>query len=122
MDFIASGYIRLDGVISDAFNRKCVDAPPGSAKEFVGSPDFIREALLHPAVAGAVRSLLGCNSLVPPAVPTTYLMPRLSGKTGTSMAFPAPASERAPDCFPGRGRGDLSHRTPPVVARSHRRE
>ncbi|MBM3263140.1 MAG: phytanoyl-CoA dioxygenase family protein [candidate division Zixibacteria bacterium] len=65
MDFIASGYIRLDGVISDAFNRKCTNVPPGPAKEFVGSPDFLREVLLHPTVAGAVRSLLGHNFLVP---------------------------------------------------------
>ena len=65
MGFVANGYVVLDAVVDAAFNRRCGDAPPGPAKELVGSPDFIREVLLHPEVAGAVRSLLGEDFLVP---------------------------------------------------------
>jgi hypothetical protein len=65
MDFVANGYYVLEGVVDDAFNRRCRGTKPGPAKELVGSPDFIREVLLHPKVAGVVRSLLGKNFLVP---------------------------------------------------------
>ena len=65
MDFIATGYVRLDAVVDPDFNRRCLDAPGGPAKELVGSPGFVREVLLHRQVAGVVRSLLGRNFLVP---------------------------------------------------------
>ena len=65
MGFVANGYIVLDAVVDAAFDRRCGDVPAGPAQELVGSPDFIREVLLHPEVAGAVRSLLGKNFLVP---------------------------------------------------------
>jgi len=65
MDFAASGYVVLDAVVDGMFNRRCLDVKPGNATELVGSPDFIREVLLHPEVAGVVRSLLGKNFLMP---------------------------------------------------------
>ena len=65
MDFVANGYVVLDEVVSEAFNQQCSDAKPGPSKELVGSPEFIREVLLHPQVGGVVRSLLGKNFLVP---------------------------------------------------------
>jgi hypothetical protein len=65
MDFVASGFVRLDAVVDPDFNRRCYDAPAGRAKELVGSAEFIREVLLHPEVSGVVRSLLGANFLVP---------------------------------------------------------
>lgn len=65
MEFVAKGYWVLDEVVDKAFNQQCLDAPPGPAKELVGAPEFIRNVLLHPKVAGVVRSLLGKNFLVP---------------------------------------------------------
>lgn len=65
MDFVANGYCVLGGVVDSPFNRRCKDTDPGPAKELVGSPDFIREVLLHPEVAGVARALLGRNFLVP---------------------------------------------------------
>lgn len=65
MDFVANGYVVLDKVVDETFNRRCRDAPRGPAKDLVGSHEFISEVLLHAEVAGVVRSLLGENLLVP---------------------------------------------------------
>lgn len=65
MDFVAAGYLVLDEVVDKAFNEFCRDAEPGPAKALVGSPEFIKHVLLHPKVAGVVRSLLGKNFLMP---------------------------------------------------------
>ena len=46
-------------------NERCRNLEQGPAKETVGSPDFIREVLLHPRLAGVIRSLLGPNFLMP---------------------------------------------------------
>lgn len=65
MDFVADGFVVLNEVVGEAFNRRCADAKSGRADELVGSPEFAREVLLHPQVAGVMRSLLGANFLVP---------------------------------------------------------
>ena len=65
MDFVAKGYVVLDAVVDPDFNHRCFEARTGPAKELVGSPDFLREVLLHPVVAGVIRSLLGLNFLTP---------------------------------------------------------
>ena len=48
MDFVAKGYVVLDEVVAPEFNERCRGLETGPAKETVGSPDFIREVLLHP--------------------------------------------------------------------------
>ena len=65
MDFIASGYVLLEGVISDDFNRQCDGLPRGRGNDLIASDAFTREELLHPEVGGVARSLLGENFSVP---------------------------------------------------------
>lgn len=65
MDFVANGYVVLDEMVDADFNERCRNLQQGPAKETVGSPDFIREVLLHPRLAGVIRSLLGPNFLMP---------------------------------------------------------
>lgn len=65
MDFVASGYVLLEGVIDESFNRRCDELDRGSVNAFVGSDDFTNTVLLHPQVAGVARSLLGEDFLVP---------------------------------------------------------
>ena len=65
MDFVASGYVLLEGVIDQAFNRRCNDLKRGNIDEFIASDEFTRAVLLHPQVAGVARSLLGEDFLVP---------------------------------------------------------
>jgi hypothetical protein len=65
MDFVASGFVLLEGIVDDAFNRSCSTLAGGNADAFIGSEEFTRAVLLHPEVAGVARSLLGENFLVP---------------------------------------------------------
>ena len=65
MDFIASGYVLLEGVIDEAFNRRCNEVAGGNIDAFIASEEFTKTVLLHPQVAGVVRSLLGEDFLVP---------------------------------------------------------
>ncbi|HHZ93117.1 TPA: hypothetical protein EYN98_33980 [Candidatus Poribacteria bacterium] len=65
MDFIASGYVVLEEVISKSLNQECKDLSGGGVNEFVQGDDFRQHVLLHPQVAGIARSLLGKNFLVP---------------------------------------------------------
>jgi len=65
MDFVALGYVLLEGVIDEDFNRKCLDLEKGNVDAFVVSDAFTQKVLLHPNVAGSVRSLLGRDFLVP---------------------------------------------------------
>jgi hypothetical protein len=65
MDFVASGYVLLEGVIDESFNRRCDKLDRGAVNAFVGSDDFTHAVLLHPQVAGVARSLLGEDFLVP---------------------------------------------------------
>ena len=65
MDFVASGLVVLEGVIEESFNRRCRDLARGNCDALIASDDFTREVLLHPRVAGAARSLLGEDFLVP---------------------------------------------------------
>ncbi len=65
MDFVASGYIVLEGLIDEPFNRRCNELAGGNADDFIGGDDFTRTVLLQPQVAGVARSLLGEDFLVP---------------------------------------------------------
>jgi len=65
MDFVASGLVVLEGVIDDEFNRRCDELERGNCDAFIASAEFTRQVLLHPEVAGVVRSLLGEDFLVP---------------------------------------------------------
>ena len=65
MDFVALGYVLLEGVIDPAFNEKCGELPGGNADAFIASDEFTRNVLLHPRVAGVARSVLGEDFLVP---------------------------------------------------------
>ena len=65
MTFVFEGYILLEGVVDAAFNRECLDIPGGWMGNFVQTEECRRKVLLHPTVAGVVRSLLGSNFYVP---------------------------------------------------------
>ncbi|MDE0963804.1 MAG: phytanoyl-CoA dioxygenase family protein [Candidatus Latescibacteria bacterium] len=65
MDFAASGLVILEGVIDPDFNRRADSLDRGNCDAFIASDDFTRQVLLHPQVAGVVRSLLGEDFLVP---------------------------------------------------------
>ena len=65
MDFAASGLVILEGVIDPNFNRRADSLDRGNCDAFIASDDFTRQVLLHPQVAGVVRSLLGEDFLVP---------------------------------------------------------
>ncbi|MCE2412947.1 phytanoyl-CoA dioxygenase family protein [Candidatus Poribacteria bacterium] len=65
MRFIHNGYITLESVIDPDFNKACDAVHGGHLSDFVLTDEFRRNVLLHPAVAGVVRSLLGKNFLVP---------------------------------------------------------
>ena len=65
MDFVASGLVVLEGVIDEDFNRRCDALDRGNCDAFIASDDFTHQVLLHPRVAGVVRSLLGDDFLVP---------------------------------------------------------
>ena len=65
MDFVASGYVILEGIIDEAFNRRCNELDGGNVDAFIGGPEFTNTVLLHPQVAGVARSLLGDDFLVP---------------------------------------------------------
>ncbi len=65
MDFIALGYVLMEGVIGDDYNLQCCNLPRGNADALISSDEFTSEVLLHPKVAGVARSLLGKDFLVP---------------------------------------------------------
>ncbi len=65
MDFVSNGYVVLEGIVSDAFNRKCEMLPGGQIDEFIHTPEFLKEVLMQPEAAGVTRSLLGKNFFVP---------------------------------------------------------
>lgn len=65
MDFVALGYVVLEGVIDPAFNETCGHLEGGNVDAFIGGDEFTGQVLLHPQVAGMARSLLGEDFLVP---------------------------------------------------------
>ncbi len=65
MEFIATGFVLLEGVIEEPFNRRCDALAGGNLDDFIGGEDFTRQVLLHPKIAGVARSLLGEDFLVP---------------------------------------------------------
>ena len=66
MDFVANGYVVLEGVVDEDFNRHCSTASKGwQVSTLINSPEFVREVLLQAEIAGVVRSLLGADFLVP---------------------------------------------------------
>ena len=40
MEFVASGYVLLEGVIDDSFNQRCDDLNPGNIDAFIASDAF----------------------------------------------------------------------------------
>ena len=65
MDFVATGFVVLEGIIDSDFNQVCDELAGGNADAFMGEKDFTQRVLLHPQVAGIARSLLGRDFLVP---------------------------------------------------------
>ena len=65
MQFIHNGYITLESIVDADFNQECESVQSGHLNDFVLTDEFRRNVLLHPEVAGVVRSLLGANFLVP---------------------------------------------------------
>ena len=65
MEFVATGFVLLEGIIDDDFNRRCQDLPRGNCDAFIASPAFTERVLLHPEVAGIARTLLGEDFQVP---------------------------------------------------------
>ena len=65
MEFIANGYVVLEAIVDDSYNRACADVPAGRADDLAQDGEFIRQVLLQPQAAGVVRSLLGENFRVP---------------------------------------------------------
>ncbi|RAP77917.1 hypothetical protein [Paenibacillus montanisoli] len=69
IDFCVNGYIMLEGVIPDETNRRTFDYlnehPSSIVNSILDESFFVNEVLLNPAVAGAVRSLLGKNFGLP---------------------------------------------------------
>ena len=52
MQFIHNGYITLESIIDEDFNRECNAIQGGGLDGFVQTDDFRRNVLLHPEVAG----------------------------------------------------------------------
>jgi len=65
MAFVASGFVILENVISDDIRRLYEDLPDRNLTSLVQTPEFVQGVFLNPKVAGAARSLLGVNFLVP---------------------------------------------------------
>ena len=68
LDFCKTGFLLLEGVIPDSTNRwvfEYLDQEGADPNQLVRDDRFIDEVLLHPAVAGAVRSLLGVHFQLP---------------------------------------------------------
>ncbi|MCZ6678322.1 MAG: phytanoyl-CoA dioxygenase family protein [Candidatus Poribacteria bacterium] len=68
LDFCRTGFLLLEGVIPDSTNRwvfEHLDREDAQPNQLVTDARFVEEVLLHPEVAGAVRSLLGQNFQLP---------------------------------------------------------
>ncbi len=69
LEFCKNGYLMLPGVVSEETNQRTLaytDANPShEPTEIIQEPWFRDEVLLNPAVAGAVRSLLGAHFALP---------------------------------------------------------
>ena len=69
LEFCKNGYLMLEGVVPDEVNRRAMEycdehsymEPSGILKE----DWFVENVIVHPAAAGAVRSLLGANFHLP---------------------------------------------------------
>ena len=68
LEFCKTGILTLEGVIPDSTNRwvfEYLDEEGADPHQLVRDERFIDEVLLHPAVAGVIRSLLGANLQLP---------------------------------------------------------
>ncbi len=68
LDFCKTGFLLLEGVIPDSTNHwvfEYLDQEGADPHQLVRDERFINEVLLHPTVAGAVRSLLGVHFQLP---------------------------------------------------------
>ena len=75
MDFVASGYVVLEGIVDEDFNQHCSTALKGAqVSALINSPEFVREVLLQAQIAGVARSLLGADFL--DHDPARFALPR----------------------------------------------
>ena len=68
LEFCKTGILTLEGVIPDSTNRwvfEYLDEEGADPHQLVRDERFIDEVLLHPAVAGVIRSLLGAHFQLP---------------------------------------------------------
>ena len=68
LEFCKTGILTLEGVIPESTNLwvfEYLDQEGADPHQLVRDERFIDEVLLHPAVAGAVRSLLGLQFQLP---------------------------------------------------------
>ena len=65
MEFVARGYVLLDGVVPDDIRERYEALPDRKLRPLVESQEFIEGVFLNPEVAGAARALLGRDFLVP---------------------------------------------------------
>ena len=70
IDFCARGFLMLEGIVPDDINQRTVEFldqhPSGQPIEILEGEDwFVDNVILHPQVAGAVRSLLGKDFKLP---------------------------------------------------------
>ena len=68
LEFCKTGFLTLEGVIPDSTNHwvfEYLDEEGADPHQLVQDERFIDEVLLHPAVAGVVRSLLGAHFQLP---------------------------------------------------------
>ena len=68
LDFCKTGILRLEGVIPESTNcwvLEYLDQEGADPLQLVRDDRFIDDVLLHPAVAGVVRSLLGVHFQLP---------------------------------------------------------
>ncbi|MDE0428957.1 MAG: phytanoyl-CoA dioxygenase family protein [Caldilineaceae bacterium] len=68
LEFCKTGILRLEGVIPESTNRwvfDYLDRENADPHDLVRDEYFIDEVLLHPAVAGVIRSLLGAQFQLP---------------------------------------------------------
>jgi len=68
LDFCKTGFLMLEGVIPASTNRwvfAYLDQEGADPLQLVKNECFIEEVLLHPAVTGVIRSLLGAHFQLP---------------------------------------------------------
>ena len=82
MDFVASGYVLLEGVVPDEVNERYNTLPDKEQwEELIQTREFVHGVFLNPKVAGVARSLLGKNFLAPTSAHHHYREEPFDGQT-----------------------------------------